>query len=127
MDIVAQTLWAAAGVTALRRRWPIVPSTVAITLSMAALPDVLHLLPIAFWWVFGDGTISVLSAYAVAVPGQEPTLPPMVLLWSHHIQSPSAVSTAWLGTQLGSWVSTTPRSPQWDCGSVYGKRGGHEN
>ena len=52
---------------------------------MAALPDVLHLLPIAFWWVFGDGTISVLSAYAVAVPGQEPALPPMVQLWSHHL------------------------------------------
>jgi hypothetical protein len=85
MDIVAHTLWAAAGVTALRRRWPIAPSIVAATLGMAALPDVLHLLPIAFWWVFGDGTISVLSAYAVAMPGQEPALPPVVLLWSHHL------------------------------------------
>jgi hypothetical protein len=85
MDIVAHTLWAAAGVTALRRRWPIAPATVAATLGLAALPDVLHLLPIALWWLFGDGTFSVLSAYAIAVPGHEPALPPMVQLWSHHL------------------------------------------
>jgi len=85
MDIVAHTLWAAAGVTALRRRWPITPSIAAATLGMAALPDVLHLLPIALWWMLGTGTFPVLSAYAIAVPGQEPVLPPVVLLWSHHL------------------------------------------
>jgi len=85
MDIVAHTLWAAAGVTALHHRWPITPSIAAATLGMAALPDVLHLLPIALWWMFGNGTFSMLSAYAIAVPGQEPMLPPMVLLWSHHL------------------------------------------
>ena len=85
MDIVAHTLWAAAGVTALRRRWVITPGTLGATLGLAALPDVLQLLPLAIWWSFGDGTFSILSAYAIALPGQEPALPPMVLLWSHHL------------------------------------------
>ena len=52
---------------------------------LAALPDVFHLLPIAGWWVFGDGSLAVLRAYAIAVPGQEPFLPPIVNLWSHHL------------------------------------------
>jgi hypothetical protein len=85
MDILAHTLWAAAGVSALRRRWAIAAGTVAATLGMAALPDVLQLLPLAVWWVLGDGTFSALHAYAVALPGQEPALPPMVQLWSHHV------------------------------------------
>lgn len=86
MDIVAHTLWAAAGVAVLRRRRPVIAaSTMAATVGLAALPDVLHLLPIAWWWMFGDGTFRVLQAYAVAMPGQEPALPPMVHLLSHHL------------------------------------------
>ncbi len=57
----------------------------AATVGLAALPDVLHLLPIVLWWVFGDGTFRVVQAYAVAMPGHEPALPPMVQLLSHHL------------------------------------------
>ena len=85
MDIVAHTLWAGVGVALLRRRWPIPPRTVAATLGLAALPDVLHLLPIMAWWVFGNGGLDVVLSYAVAVPGQEPGLPAMVKLLSHHL------------------------------------------
>ena len=85
MDIVAHTLWAAAGVTALHRRRALPRSTVVATLVLAALPDVLHLLPIAGWWLFSDGSFTALRGYAVAVPGQEPGLPPMVQLWSHNL------------------------------------------
>ncbi|MBI3367795.1 MAG: hypothetical protein HY021_04920 [Burkholderiales bacterium] len=49
MDIVAHTLWAAAGATILHRRRPLSRPTVIATLVLAALPDVLHLLPIAGW------------------------------------------------------------------------------
>ena len=85
MDIVAHTLWAAAGVTMVHRRRPLSRSTVLVTLVLAALPDVIHLLPIASWWLFGDGSFAALRGYAVALPGQEPVLPPLVALLSHHL------------------------------------------
>ena len=68
-----------------RRRWPITTRTVAAAVVLAALPDVFHLLPIIGWWMFGDGSMAVVQAYAVAVPGQEPALPPLVGLLSHHL------------------------------------------
>ena len=85
MDIVAHTLWVAAGVTVLHRRRALARSAVVAALVLAALPDVLHLLPIAGWWVFADGSFAALRGYAVAVPGQEPGLPPLVQLWSHNL------------------------------------------
>lgn len=85
MDIVAHTLWVGLGVTALRRHWPLPPQTVAPTLALAAVPDVLHLLPIMAWWLFGAGEWGVVWAYAAAAPGQEPWLPATVNLLSHHL------------------------------------------
>jgi hypothetical protein len=85
MDIVAHTLWAAAGATVIHRRRTLTRSTVLVTLVLAALPDVIHLLPIASWWLFGDGSFAALRGYAVAVPEQEPFLPPLVGLLSHHL------------------------------------------
>ena len=85
MDIFAHTLWAGAGITLARRHWPIPPRTAASTVGLAALPDLMHLLPLAAWWVFGDGSADVLRAYAIAVPNQEPELPPLVALLSHHL------------------------------------------
>ena len=85
MDIVAHTLWAAAGAAVLHRRRRLPRATVVATLVLAALPDVLHLLPIAGWWLFGEGSFAAVSGYAVAIPGQEPGLPPLVQLWSHHL------------------------------------------
>ncbi len=85
MDIFAHALWAGVGMTLARRRMPIAPSTVALTVGLATVPDLLHLLPIIGWWVVGDGSFAAVQAYAVAVPGQEPQLPPLVNLWSHHL------------------------------------------
>ena len=85
MDIVAHTLWAAAGATVIHRRRPLSRSAVVLTLVLAALPDVIQLLPIAGWWIFGDGSFIALRGYAVAVPGQEPVLPPLVGVLSHHL------------------------------------------
>jgi LexA-binding, inner membrane-associated putative hydrolase len=85
MDIVAHTLWAAAGAAVIHRRWPLSRSTVAVTMVLAALPDVIHLLPIASWWLFADGSFVALRGHAVAIPGQEPAVPPLVGLLSHHL------------------------------------------
>jgi hypothetical protein len=85
MDLVAHALWAGIGVAAMRRRRPIAPVVAASAVAMAALPDVLHLLPIAGWWLFVGGKFAMLLEYAAAVPGQEPNLPQWLQLWSHHL------------------------------------------
>ena len=85
MDILAHTLWAGAGIALARRRWLIANRTAAATVMLAALPDVVQLLPIIGWWIFGDGSWAVLRAFATALPGQEPALPPLVILLSHHL------------------------------------------
>ncbi len=85
MDIVAHTLWAGAGVALATHRWPVAPRTAFLTLLLAALPDVFHLLPIIGWWWFGDGSFATVRAYAIALPGQAPQLPPWVAQWSQHL------------------------------------------
>lgn len=85
MDIVAHTLWAGAGVALATRRWPIARRTAFMTMLLAALPDVFHLLPIIGWWLLGDGSFAIVRAYAIAVPGQEPSIPPLIALWSQHL------------------------------------------
>lgn len=67
------------------RRRPLCRSTAVATPVLAALPDVLHLVPLAGWWPLGDGSLAAVRSYAVAIPGQEPGLPPLVQLWSHHL------------------------------------------
>ena len=85
MDILAHTLWAGAGMAALARRGPIAPRTIAAGMALAALPDLLHLLPVVGWWSFGDGTAAAVLAHAFPVPGELPTLPPLVAAWSYHL------------------------------------------
>ena len=43
----------------------------AVALVLAALPDVMHLLPIAAWWALGDGSFAAVRGYALASPGQD--------------------------------------------------------
>lgn len=85
MDIFAHALWASAGVAAAHRRWPMARGTVAATVVLAALPDVVHMLPMLAWSLLGDGNLPKLWAYAVALPSQEPAMPPIVALWAHHL------------------------------------------
>jgi hypothetical protein len=85
MDILAHTLWAAAGAAAIHRRRPLPRRAAAAALFLAAVPDVVHLLPIVAWWMFSDGTFAAVRGYAMAAPGQEPWLPSSVQLLSHHL------------------------------------------
>ncbi len=93
MDIFAHTLWAGAGVALLRRSRPITSRTAFATLALAASPDVFQMLPVLFWGLLGAGTTEAIRAFAIAVPGQEPSLPPLILLVSHtlHCTAHSAV------------------------------------
>jgi hypothetical protein len=85
MDILAHALWAGAGVALIHRRRPIAPRTAVATIALAAMPDVGHMLPMLGWSLMGDGSLAQLWLYAIASPGQEPVVPPMVAMLSHHL------------------------------------------
>ena len=85
MDILAHSLWAGIGVAMLGRRRRISARTATVTVALAALPDVMQLLPILAWSALGSGSWATVLAYAIASPGQEPALPATVLLLSHHL------------------------------------------
>ena len=84
-------------------RWPVKPRTLALPMGLAALPDMFHLLPILAWWLVGDGTFATVRAYAIAVPGSEPGLPPIMRLLSHHLHcvAHSAIVAAAVTLLLG--------------------------
>ena len=85
MDILAHALWANAGAVLARRYLPVTSVAVVLTVVLAALPDVFHLLPIVGWWISADGSFDTVQAYAIAVAGQLPVLPETVGAWSHHL------------------------------------------
>lgn len=85
MDILAHALWAGAGIAAAHHRRPIAPRIAVATVALAVVPDLGHMLPIVVWSVLGDGSFAQLWAYAFALPGQEPAMPLLVEMWSHHL------------------------------------------
>mgnify|MGYP001170067122 FL=1 len=85
MDILAHGLWAGLGVRWLARRQPVSTRLALASVGMSVLPDVAHLVPVAFWAAFGSGTAEQLLAYATASPGSEPPMPHWVMLGSHHL------------------------------------------
>ena len=108
MDILAHGLWAAAGVGLARRHRRVTPPDAVLAVTLAVLPDLLPLLPIAAWWLFGDGPLAALWSYAVAVPGGEPCMPPMVQLLSHHLHciAHSALVAGVVTAALWAWKRT---------------------
>jgi LexA-binding, inner membrane-associated putative hydrolase len=105
MDIISHALWTGVGMTLASRRTSISPRTVSLTVGLAVVPDLLHLLPIFGWLIVGDGSFAVLRAYAVAVPGQEPALPPLVHLWSHHLHCITHSAVLASAVTLLSWAA----------------------
>lgn len=106
MDVLAHALWAGAGVLLARRRWTVTPRTAAATLALAVAPDIPHLLPILGWSVFGAGNAATVKGYAIAVPGQEPAVPPGVEWLSHnlHCVTHSAMVAAVATLLLWIWL-----------------------
>jgi len=111
MDIVAHAFWAGAGtvLAAWRfpvRRFPIERRTVVATMALAAMPDLMQFLPVLWWVSFGDGPWAALYALAAALPGQEPAMPPVIALSSHHLHciAHSAVIAGALTVVM--WIAT---------------------
>lgn len=67
MDIAAHALWAGAGFVLLVRHRPLPAPTGVATVALAALPDLMHMLPVVAW-----AMVNVLPAefmtYARALP-----------------------------------------------------------
>ena len=85
MDVLAHGLWAAIGIAWWRRREPISRRTALTTVTLAVAPDVVQLLPLLGVALFEPGGFGVLVAYARALPGFEPDLPPAVALLTGHL------------------------------------------
>ena len=66
MDILSHALWVGVGAAVAQRTKPIENRTVGTIVALAVLPDVIHLLPILSWALFGDGTRAALYAPAVS-------------------------------------------------------------
>jgi hypothetical protein len=85
MDTLAHALWIGAGLAWWSRRRPVTRAQAAGAVALAVAPDLLQLLPIAGWALLGGGDLAALPAYALAMPGQEPALPPAVAMVTHHL------------------------------------------
>lgn len=85
MDILAHGLWAGIGIGFASRRWKLSRRTMALTVSMAVAPDLVQLLPLMIWAPFSQDGWAVLRAYAQALPGFEPVMPPAVESLAHHL------------------------------------------
>ncbi len=85
MDMLAHALRAGVGIAALHHHHPIRRKVAVGTGTLAVLPDVVQALPVAAWLLASGGSWSTWMAFAMALPGHEPTLPSWVTLISHHL------------------------------------------
>jgi hypothetical protein len=106
MDILAHSLWAGIGVSCLSRRINMTRRTAIATVALAALPDIVQLLPLMPWALGSEGIIAALIDFAIATPGKEPKMPLLVGTLSHHLHCAlhSAVLAAALTLLLWLWL-----------------------
>ena len=99
MDILAHALWAGAGVALARHRWRLTARDAAVAAAAAALPDLLHAMPVLAWALLGTGSWEGLRDYVLATPGTEPTLPAPVEGAAHHLHC--VMHSALIGVPVG--------------------------
>ena len=106
MDLLAHALWAGARVTWASRRWPMPTRNAVPTVVLAVAPDVPHMLPVTGWALFSAGQAATLEAYATALPGHEPVMPPWVEFMAHHLHciTHSAIIAGILALLMWAWT-----------------------
>jgi hypothetical protein len=111
MDILAHGLWAGIGVAWARRQWPVSRKAAAATVGLAVAPDLVQLAPLVVAALFGSEGVRLLSAYATALPGFEPAMPPLVAMLTHHLHciTHSAVVAAAVTAIVWAWR----KAPWW--------------
>jgi hypothetical protein len=105
MDILAHGLWAAFGTALAAQRFSLSRGTVAATIALAVVPDVLHVLPVAWWGLFGSGSLEELAAYVMLTARPEPVLPPAVALWTNHLHCIMHSAVVAAAVTLAMWVA----------------------
>ena len=106
MDVLAHGLWAGIGVAIGARRWPMPRRTATALVALAMAPDLAQLVPLIVVALTGHGGWATLAAYATALPGAEPALPPLVALLSHHLHCVlHSAFVAAVVTLAGWWVT----------------------
>jgi hypothetical protein len=84
MDVISHALWAGAAAQVARRRWRVTRRTVAWTVALGVLPDLVMLVPVVSWSLFQPDALRLIYDFVRAIPGREPYLPPLVVTLSHH-------------------------------------------
>ncbi|MEN9539384.1 MAG: hypothetical protein RLZZ126_1619 [Pseudomonadota bacterium] len=84
MDILAHALWTGVGLVAWHRKRVVSRQAASLTVSLAVLPDLVHMLPVTLWAAISGHWATWLD-FALATPPTEPDLPLWVAHWSHHL------------------------------------------
>src|SRR2546423_7410883 len=106
MDILAHGLWTAFGTAVAARHFPVSRHTAMATVAMGVIPDVLHVLPVAWWAVFGPGSLDQLAAYVMLTAAPQPVLPTLVKLWTDHLHCIGHSAVVAAVVTLGVWLAT---------------------
>jgi hypothetical protein len=106
LDVLAHALWVGVGTTLASRRSPLSRRTFIAAIAMAVLPDVVQVLPIAAWVLFGEGTLSTLVAYTLATPGTDPALSSAVAQWTYHFHCVMHSAVVAGGVTFLLWMKT---------------------
>lgn len=85
MDILAHGLWAGLGFAWAHRARPLPRRTMALTVALAVVPDVVQMLPLVTSAVWSADGWTALKSYAVALPGHEPLMSPWLSALTHHL------------------------------------------
>jgi hypothetical protein len=111
MDILAHGLWVGIGVAWARRQWPVSRKAAAATVGLAVAPDLVQLAPLVVAALFGSEGVRLLSAYATALPGFEPAMPPLVAMLTHHLHC--IMHSAIVAAAVTAIVWASRKAPWW--------------
>ncbi|MBQ0919313.1 metal-dependent hydrolase [Hydrogenophaga aromaticivorans] len=85
MDIVAHGVWVGLGAVWMHRNRRLDRRTAALAVGMAVVPDLIQLLPLGYLALVTSDGWFVLQAYAIALPGYEPPMSPVLSELTHHL------------------------------------------
>jgi len=104
MDIVSHALWAGAGAEVLGHKVPMDRKARWQIVALAAAPDIVPLLPLIAWALAGTAPLALIYSYIVATPASEPSLPPLLTAFIHHLHCTMHSAIVVAGITIVAWV-----------------------